>query len=71
MKCALVGKSISPACQYGELGRLSADGETVLCVHRGICPPYESCHKFSYDPLKRIPKPARALELYDTQEFSL
>lgn len=71
MKYALFGKRISPACQYCEHGRLSADGETVLCIQCGVCPPYGSCRKFSYDPLKRVPKPPRPLEIYDTQEFSL
>lgn len=71
MKQKLFGKNIEPACGYCENGKLTADGLNVLCKRKGVCAPYDSCSKFVYAPLKRIPKRAPQLLTYEKEDFSL
>ena len=42
-----------------------------LCKRKGVCAPYDSCSKFVYAPLKRIPKRAPQLLTYEKEDFSL
>ena len=44
-----------PRCEYCLIGKLSADGENVLCPKKGVMNKDFSCKKFRYDPLKRVP----------------
>lgn len=71
MKTALFGKRIEPACGCCENGKLTADGERVLCKRKGVCAPYDHCSKFVYAPLKRIPKRVPKLNSYSKEDFSL
>jgi hypothetical protein len=48
-------KSITPKCDYCQFGKRAKDGEKVLCVKKGLVGCNESCGKFAYSPLKRIP----------------
>ena len=47
--------------------------EEILCCKRGIVPIDHACRKFRYDPCKRIPPCAAALDFkkYDDEDFSL
>jgi len=65
------GKHITPSCQYCHLGEKAADGETILCAKKGIVSPLNSCRRFSYDPLKRIPTVMPDLPTYSEADFSL
>lgn len=49
------------------------DDDTVLCAKRGIAASTGACHKFSYDPCKRIPSKSKALDFhkYTKDDFSL
>lgn len=67
----LKGKNISPSCSYCEHGRLSPDGENVLCIKKGVMDKDSFCKKFSYDILKRQPKRPMALTKFDEKDFSL
>ncbi len=61
-----------PRCEYCLIGKLSADGETVLCTKKGVMDKDSSCKKFKYDPLKRIPKAeAPFLPEFSPEDFSL
>ena len=71
MKKKLFGNQIEPACAYCEKGKLTADGCGGVCKKKGICTPYDSCSKFIYAPLKRIPKRAPHLFSYEKDDFSL
>lgn len=45
-----------PRCEYCLIGKLSADGDKVLCPKKGVMDRDFSCKKFRYDPLKRVPE---------------
>lgn len=47
--------------------------EQVLCIKRGIMPVDGQCVRFRYDPCKRIPGKAKALDFskYDQEDYSL
>lgn len=49
------------------------DEDQVLCVKKGICAINGKCLRFSYDPCKRIPHKAKALDFtkFDEEDFSL
>ena len=46
---------IDRICIYCENATPLYGGDTVLCVLCGVTACDNHCHKFSYDPLKRIP----------------
>lgn len=71
MKTALFGKSIEPACQYCEHGKITKDNKLVLCAKKGSVQPYFKCRSFLYSPLKRIPKKLAPLPTYDKKDFEL
>ncbi len=48
-------KNITPKCSYCQSGKRSSDGTRILCGHAGIKSEDDSCKKFIYSPLKRIP----------------
>ena len=48
-------KHIEPKCDYCQFGKRAKDGEKVLCEKRGLVECNDSCSKFIYSPLKRIP----------------
>lgn len=50
------GNDIQPKCEYCQFGKRAKDGETVLCEKVGVTSVSNSCSKFIYSPLKRIPK---------------
>lgn len=50
----LFSKSIEPRCAYCRRGA-QLEGDTILCVKKGLVSPGGSCRKFKYDPFKRVP----------------
>lgn len=70
MKSLFLGQ-IEPRCAFCSCGRLSGDGEKILCTRKGIVDPGFSCRHFRYDPLRRTPRRAPALPTYDSGEFKL
>ena len=71
VKKLLNKKEISPSCSYCAYGKLSPDGETVLCKKKGVVEKDFACRKFQYDVLKRQPKRPIELEKYNPEDFSL
>lgn len=72
MKSKLLNKNAYEAvCRNCKNGRLSPDGETVLCVKKGVVGPDGKCRRYSYDPLKRVPRKAPVLMTADPDEFDL
>ena len=67
MKKLLNKKEISPSCSYCAHGKLSPDGETVLCKKKGIVEKDFACRKFVYDVLKRQPKRPKKLEKFNPE----
>ena len=68
----LFRKKIEKACTYCVHGT-QIDPDQVLCIKKGVVPPEGKCRKFCYDPCKRIPKKAKALdfEKYEEYDYSL
>ena len=67
----LFGSNISPACEYCEYGNKSSDNAMILCSKKGVVSPFYSCNKFTYNPVKRIPKRRPVLPEYTQDDFSL
>ena len=68
----LFRKKIERSCAYCLYGAHLEDG-WVLCSKKGERTMEDKCRKFRYDPCKRIPKKAKALDFskYDKEDFSL
>ena len=68
----LFRKKIERSCSYCAHGTRLEDG-TVLCTRKGIRSEEDKCFRFRYDPCKRIPRKAKALDFsrYDQDDFSL
>lgn len=68
----LFRKKIERACAYCVHGTRLEDGQ-ILCAKKGLKKEEDKCRRFRYDPLKRVPKKARALDFsrYDAEDFSL
>lgn len=50
------GEKIPPQCQYCNFGTRAKSGGKVLCEKKGIVNENDSCNKYVYSPLKRIPQ---------------
>lgn len=58
----LFEKKIDPRCSY--CARCAPlDGETVMCLKKGVMPVGAHCRSFQYDPLKRVPPRPAPLDL--------
>lgn len=68
----LFRKKIDRSCSYCQHCTKINDDQ-VLCVKHGIMAINAQCRKFSYDPCKRIPSRAKALDFskYDREDYSL
>lgn len=68
----LFRKKIERSCAYCAHG-CKLDEEMVLCTKRGMVSIDGKCWRFSYDPCKRIPVKAKALDFskYEDEDFSL
>lgn len=68
----LFRKKIERSCAYCAFGT-PIDGDKILCIKKGVVSAEKPCWKFKYDPCKRIPAKAKALdfEKYDDEDYSL
>lgn len=68
----LFRKKMERSCEYCRHGAIM-DDDQVLCAKKGLRPPDSPCHRFRYDPCRRIPKKAKALDFskYDQEDYSL
>ena len=71
-KTMLFRKKIERSCSYCTYGA-KLDDETVLCSRKGLRSLFGKCRKFKYDPCKRIPSKAKAMDFskYEEEDFSL
>ena len=67
----LYGNNIQPACEVCALGHRSPDGKSVLCSRKGAVDLYDSCRRFDYDPLTRIPERPTKKAAHEAEEFEL
>lgn len=68
----LFRKRIERSCAHCAYG-VKLDDDSVLCAKKGVRSILGKCHKFKYDPIKRIPAKPKAMDLtkYDTEDFNL
>lgn len=68
----LFRKKIERSCAYCAYSTRLEDG-TVLCAKKGFRQEEDSCRRFRYDPLRRVPKKAKAMDFsrYSEDDFSL
>ena len=68
----LFRKKIERSCTYCVHGACIGENQ-ILCAKKGLRTVESSCRKFQYDPCKRIPVKARALDFtkYKTEDFSM
>ena len=68
----LFNKKIEPSCSYCTRST-ELDEHQVLCARKGLQANDGKCFWFRYDPCKRIPCKAKALDFtkYDEEDFSL
>lgn len=68
----LFRKKLQRSCSYCSFGTELTDG-TVLCAKKGIKDPDQSCLRFRYDPIRRIPKKQKSPDFskYDEDDFTL
>lgn len=68
----LFRKKIEPSCSYCAHGT-KLNEEQVLCSKKGPVTLDGRCGKFLYDPCKRVPLKAKALDFskYDREDYSL
>ena len=68
----LFRKKIERSCAYCLYGTHLED-EQILCSKKGMRSEDDKCWRFKYDPCKRIPAKARALDFakYEKEDFSL
>ena len=72
MSAMLFRKKIERSCTYCIYGT-HLEGGNILCTKKGLRTLDDSCRKFRYDPCKRIPIKAKALDFskYNDNDFSL
>lgn len=68
----LFRKRIERSCSYC-IHAAHLDENQVLCAKKGVKPMDGKCFRFRYDPCKRIPRKAKALDFskYDQEDYSL
>lgn len=68
----LFRKKMERACAYCTHSVRLEDG-SVLCAKKGVKAETDRCFRFRYDPCKRIPLKAKALDFsrYQNEDFSL
>ena len=68
----LFRKKITPSCTYCAFGT-GLDNGQILCTKKGPVETRDKCFSFRYDPLKRMPTKAKALDFskYDEDDFTL
>ena len=65
----LFRKKVDAACQFCEFAMAGTD-EKITCMKKKKLMPLDAkCMRFQYDPLKRTPKKAKALDFSKYEEF--
>ena len=67
----LFDKNVIKSCAWCKHGIKSDFSNVIFCKKRGVMGTDDVCRKYSYDPLKRTPKPACVSGNYKPEDFSL
>ncbi len=72
MKKKLLNKDeYAPMCKICKHGRLSPEGDSILCIKKGIVDPEDKCRHYAYDPLKRKPRRQAKIDYANPFDFEL
>ncbi len=63
----LFDQNLEPSCSYCKYGNIIGE-EEIICLKKGALTLPNSCRKFTYDPLKRIPAQKMLLDLDEFQK---
>ena len=68
----LFRKKISRSCSYCRYAAKLTDDQ-ILCAKKGVVDCTSPCKRFRYDPCKRIPVKAKAMDFsqYSEEDFKL
>lgn len=68
----LFRKKIERSCSYCAFGARLEDG-AIICSKKGLKTEESSCRRFRYDPCKRMPFKAKAMDFskFKDSDFSL
>lgn len=58
-------------CEICIHGKTANDPTKVLCCKKGVVDASTHCHRYKYDPLKRVPHHAPLLPTFDSSDFKL
>ncbi|MCM1363814.1 MAG: hypothetical protein NC122_06095 [Faecalibacterium sp.] len=64
-------KDYVPGCALCKNGHVPKDNSVILCKYKGITNPDDSCKKFKYDPLKRVPTKIKISTDFSEEDFKL
>lgn len=64
-------KKLPRSCKYCVYGKCSSFSDEVLCSKYGVTNAYDSCRKYKYDPLRRIPEKVKVADNYSLEDFEL
>lgn len=62
-------KPIEPMCEYCE--RAHTESGTLICSKKGEVSSDDSCKKFKYDPLKRVPRKPKLNTDFSAKDFEI
>ena len=71
MAKSLLNKKLPRFCEYCAFGTASTYNNEVFCKKKGIVSKKDSCFKYKYDPLKRIPNEVKIADGYNPEDFKL
>lgn len=68
----LFRKKIEKSCGYCVYG-VKMEDSTIICSKKGFRTEEDSCRRFRYDPCKRVPFKAKAMDFsqFQDSDFSL
>ncbi|MGN0468390.1 MAG: hypothetical protein ACI4GY_06680 [Acutalibacteraceae bacterium] len=62
---------IEPKCEYCQRAFLSKETGALYCEKKGVVESDDSCKKFKYDPLKRVPRKIKISCDFDEDDFKI
>lgn len=71
MGTKLFGNGIKPSCDTCTYGRPAPDEVMILCRKLGPVAASYHCGRYTYDPLRRIPKRQKPLPEFIPEDFSI
>ncbi|MEG0768379.1 MAG: hypothetical protein RSG59_00540 [Ruthenibacterium sp.] len=68
----LFGQTIAPACEYCAKSHVMQGGMSLHCDAADTAvSAYHHCERFSYDPLRRIPRRMPQMPVFSPEDFKL